>query len=171
MPVALQKQIELMVFGGLIVFFLIVEPHGLARLWQIAKEKLRLGRFRTETATGTWRCAMTHDESDRAARLARGVAVGRWPGRSLAQANEISFPSPVLPHRPLRPERHPIANGFIDYLNLLNTRDGGVNGVKLVWDECETQYEVERGVECYERLKSKADVAAWNPLSTGIAYA
>ena len=40
-----QKQIELMVFGGLIVFFLIVEPHGLARLWQIAKEKLRLWPF------------------------------------------------------------------------------------------------------------------------------
>jgi len=45
LPVALQKQIELMVFGALIVFFLIVEPHGLARLWSIAKEKLRLWPF------------------------------------------------------------------------------------------------------------------------------
>jgi branched-chain amino acid transport system permease protein len=45
MPVALQKHLELMVFGGLIVFFLIVEPHGLARLWQISKEKLRLWPF------------------------------------------------------------------------------------------------------------------------------
>ena len=45
LPVALQKQIELMVFGGLIIFFLIVEPHGLARLWQIGKEKLRLWPF------------------------------------------------------------------------------------------------------------------------------
>jgi branched-chain amino acid transport system permease protein len=45
MGVALQKQIELMVFGGLIIFFLIVEPHGLARLWQITKEKLRLWPF------------------------------------------------------------------------------------------------------------------------------
>jgi branched-chain amino acid transport system permease protein len=45
MPVALQKQVELMVFGGLIVFFLIVEPNGLARLWQITKEKLRLWPF------------------------------------------------------------------------------------------------------------------------------
>jgi branched-chain amino acid transport system permease protein len=45
LPVALQKQIELMVFGALIVFFLIVEPNGLARLWQIAKEKLRLWPF------------------------------------------------------------------------------------------------------------------------------
>jgi len=45
MPVALQKQIELMVFGGLIILFLIVEPHGLARLWQVSKEKLRLWPF------------------------------------------------------------------------------------------------------------------------------
>jgi branched-chain amino acid transport system permease protein len=39
------KHMEFMVFGGLIIFFLIVEPHGLARLWQIAKEKLRLWPF------------------------------------------------------------------------------------------------------------------------------
>jgi branched-chain amino acid transport system permease protein len=45
LPVALMKQIELMVFGGLIIFFLIVEPHGLARLWQLTKEKLRLWPF------------------------------------------------------------------------------------------------------------------------------
>ena len=45
LPVALQKQIELMVFGGLIILFLIVEPRGLARLWQISKEKLRLWPF------------------------------------------------------------------------------------------------------------------------------
>jgi branched-chain amino acid transport system permease protein len=45
MSVALQKEIELMVFGGLIILFLIVEPHGLARLWQITKEKLRLWPF------------------------------------------------------------------------------------------------------------------------------
>ena len=45
MPVALQKQIELMVFGGLIILFLVVEPQGLARLWQISKEKLRLWPF------------------------------------------------------------------------------------------------------------------------------
>jgi branched-chain amino acid transport system permease protein len=45
MSVALQKQLELMIFGALILFFLIVEPHGLARLWQITKEKLRLWPF------------------------------------------------------------------------------------------------------------------------------
>ncbi len=42
---ALVSHIEFMIFGALIVFFLIVEPHGLARLWQIAKEKLRLWPF------------------------------------------------------------------------------------------------------------------------------
>ncbi|MET0284138.1 MAG: ABC transporter substrate-binding protein [Polyangiales bacterium] len=64
--------------------------------------------------------------------------------------------------------------GFIDYLQLINARDGGVNGVKLTWSECETEYVVERGVECYERLKGGlkgAPPAAFNPLSVGIAYA
>ena len=42
---ALVSHIEFMIFGALIIFFLIVEPHGLARLWQIAKEKLRLWPF------------------------------------------------------------------------------------------------------------------------------
>lgn len=45
MSPAVQSNLELMIFGGLIIFFLIVEPHGLARLWQIAKEKLRLWPF------------------------------------------------------------------------------------------------------------------------------
>jgi branched-chain amino acid transport system permease protein len=44
-PMSATSNIELMVFGGLIIFFLIVEPHGLARLWQIGKEKLRLWPF------------------------------------------------------------------------------------------------------------------------------
>lgn len=44
-PVSAASSIELMVFGGLIIFFLIIEPHGLARLWQIGKEKLRLWPF------------------------------------------------------------------------------------------------------------------------------
>jgi branched-chain amino acid transport system permease protein len=44
-PSSVASNLELMIFGGLIIFFLIVEPHGLARLWQIAKEKLRLWPF------------------------------------------------------------------------------------------------------------------------------
>ncbi len=64
--------------------------------------------------------------------------------------------------------------GTIDYFNLINTREGGVGGVKLTFSECETEYVVERGVECYERLKgglNGAPTAATNPLSLGIAHA
>ncbi len=45
MAIDLQKHIEVILFGSLIIFFLIVEPNGLARLWQITKEKLRLWPF------------------------------------------------------------------------------------------------------------------------------
>ena len=45
LPAGMVSNLELMIFGGLIIFFLIVEPLGLARLWQIAKEKLRLWPF------------------------------------------------------------------------------------------------------------------------------
>ena len=66
-----------------------------------------------------------------------------------------------------------VANGFIDYVTLLNERDGGINGVPLVWEECETVYDVTRGVECYERLKAKGPTgAAAFPLSsTPLVYA
>lgn len=60
--------------------------------------------------------------------------------------------------------------GMIDYMNLVNAK-GGINGVKLTWEECETEYNPSRGVECYERLKSrKGGAAIVEPLSTGIAY-
>ncbi|CAM4272884.1 branched-chain amino acid ABC transporter permease [Palleronia rufa] len=44
-PTDLAAHLELMIVGGLIVFFLIVEPHGLAQLWRITKEKLRIWPF------------------------------------------------------------------------------------------------------------------------------
>ena len=44
--------------------------------------------------------------------------------------------------------------GAIDYWTLTNM-NGGVNGVKLMWEECETEYNASKGVECYERLKKK----------------
>ena len=63
-------------------------------------------------------------------------------------------------------------SGFIDYLTLVNERDGGVNGVKLSWEECETEYNNTKGVECYERLKTKVSTGptAIHPMSTGITY-
>jgi branched-chain amino acid transport system substrate-binding protein len=57
-------------------------------------------------------------------------------------------------------------NGQRDYIMMLNTRDGGVNGVKLDYQECETGYSTEKGVECYEKTKATAIVT--QPWSTGI---
>jgi branched-chain amino acid transport system substrate-binding protein len=54
---------------------------------------------------------------------------------------------------------------------MINARDGGVNGVKLTFEECETGYATDRGVECYERLKSKPGVALFDPQATGITFA
>ena len=67
----------------------------------------------------------------------------------------------------------PMANGYIDYLTLLNERDGGINGVPLVWEECETVYDIPRGIECYERLKAKGPTgaAAFPLFSTPLLYA
>ena len=55
---------------------------------------------------------------------------------------------------------------------MLNERDGGINGVKLTWEKCETEYNNARGVECYERSKKKGPTGATviHPLSTGITY-
>ncbi len=71
------------------------------------------------------------------------------------------------------PNGTPWANAKQDYLKLINARDGGVNGVKLVYEECETAYSADRGVECYERLKSKGPTGAalFDPQSTGITFA
>jgi branched-chain amino acid transport system substrate-binding protein len=87
-----------------------------------------------------------------------------------AQANEIFIPVLVYRTGAYAPNGVPWADGFVDYLKLVNERDGGVNGIKIAFEECETGYATDRGVECYERLKSKKPVAV-NPLSTGITYA
>ena len=65
-----------------------------------------------------------------------------------------------------------IAGGMLDYLQMLNARDSGVNGVKFTWQKCETEYNNARGVECYERLKNMGPTGATlvHPLSTGITY-
>jgi branched-chain amino acid transport system substrate-binding protein len=64
----------------------------------------------------------------------------------------------------------PVANGLHDYFNMLNARDGGVGGSRLFVEECETGYKNEKGVECYESLKSRYP-AVITPYSTGITLA
>ncbi|MBM3568602.1 MAG: ABC transporter substrate-binding protein [Alphaproteobacteria bacterium] len=99
------------------------------------------------------------------------AATGLWAASAAAQEQFI----PLLTYRsgPFAPSGIPSANGFADYLALLNERDGGINGIKVTWEECETQYNNDRGVECYERLKNKGPTGASlvNPYSTGITYA
>jgi branched-chain amino acid transport system substrate-binding protein len=87
-----------------------------------------------------------------------------------AQSNEIFIPVLVYRTGAYAPNGVPWADGYVDYLKLVNDRDGGVNGVKIAFEECETGYATDRGVECYERLKSRHGVLV-NPLSTGITYA
>ena len=96
-----------------------------------------------------------------------------WTGPAAAQANEQFIPSLVYRTGAYAPNGIPFANGYADYFNMINERDGGINGVKLVVEECETGYATDRGVECYERLKGKGPTGATliSPLSTGITYA
>jgi branched-chain amino acid transport system substrate-binding protein len=91
------------------------------------------------------------------------------PAPASGQAKDIFIPLLVYRTGPYAPSGIPIANGFVDYFSLLNERDGGINGVKVTWEECETQYDTKQGVECYERLKGKGP-AVVNPYSTGITY-
>ena len=103
--------------------------------------------------------------------LAAGALAGTAP--AFAQANEQFIPVLVYRTGAYAPNGTPWANGFVDYLNLVNERDKGINGVKVIYEECETGYATDRGVECYERLKGKGPTgaAAFNPLSTGITFA
>jgi branched-chain amino acid transport system substrate-binding protein len=90
---------------------------------------------------------------------------------AFAQAKEQFFPVLVYRTGAYAPNGVPFANGYVDYLKLVNER-GGVNGVKVSWEECETGYATDRGVECYERLKGKnGGATVFQPLSTGITFA
>src|SRR2546426_12827344 len=102
------------------------------------------------------------------------LAVVAWAMAAPAPAQDKTIFIPLLVYRtgPYAPSGVPSANGFNDYFTLVNERDGGINGVKIAWEECETQYKADLGVECYEKLKVKgaAGAALVNPYSTGITY-
>ena len=104
--------------------------------------------------------------------LALGAALAAAAVSSaLAQAKEQFFPLLVYRTGAYAPNGVPFANGYVDYLKLTNAR-GGINGVKVSWEECETGYATDRGVECYERLKGKhGGATVFQPLSTGITFA
>ena len=87
-----------------------------------------------------------------------------------AQANEQFFPLLVYRTGPYAPNGTPWANGKQDYIKLVNAQ-GGINGVKISYEECETGYATDKGVECYERLKSRPGVTVFDPQATGITFA
>jgi branched-chain amino acid transport system substrate-binding protein len=102
-----------------------------------------------------------------AAAFALAAASGTAPAQ-----NEQFVPVNMYWVGPYAPGGSGIAGGMIDYFNLLNERDKGINGVRLTWEKCETEYRNDRGVECYERSKRKGPTGATviHPLSTGITY-
>jgi branched-chain amino acid transport system substrate-binding protein len=89
---------------------------------------------------------------------------------AFAQAKDQFFPLLVYRTGAYAPNGTPWANGKQDYIKMINARDGGVNGVKLTFEECETGYATDKGVECYERLKGKTNTF-FDPQATGITFA
>ena len=102
------------------------------------------------------------------AAAALGVTAMAEP--ATAQQNEQFLPSLVYRTGPYAPNGIPFADGVTDYWTLLNERDGGINGVKIMSEECETGYATDKGVECYERLKGKGATLI-DPQATGITFA
>ncbi len=100
--------------------------------------------------------------------LACGVAAAILAGASLPAAAQDSIYVPLFTYRTgaFSGSGIFIANGMRDYLLMLNERDGGIGGVKLAVEECETGYDTKKGLECYEAVKGKNPVMV-NPWSTG----
>ena len=94
-------------------------------------------------------------------------------GAAPAQAAEQYFGVPSSRVGPYSAMGTGYYGGIIDYLNYVNMKDGGVNGVKLTWQECETEYNAARTVECYQRLLNNGDqrMVVFDTLGTPGAYA
>ena len=104
--------------------------------------------------------------------LALGVAAAAMVAGGIATTKAMAEDSiyiPLLTYRtgPFAGSGTPVADGLHDYFTMLNERDGGIGGVKLTVEECETGYNAQKGVECYEGTKGKGAVV-YNPYSTGI---
>ncbi|SMX38331.1 ABC transporter substrate-binding protein [Maliponia aquimaris] len=93
-----------------------------------------------------------------------GALAALTAGASMAQ--ELYAPNLAYRTGPFAATGIPLMNGQADYMTMLNKRDGGIGGVMINAEECETGYSTEKGVECYEKTKGKAIVT--QPWSTGI---
>ena len=115
----------------------------------------------------------------------KGRSVHKSLGLALALSGSLSLASPaataqeqfvpllVYETGPYAPNGVPLAHGQADYFAMLNARDGGIGGVRLAIEACDTAYDDAKGVACYERLKDRGatGAAAISPFSTEIAYA
>ena len=97
--------------------------------------------------------------------LAAGLAAG------IATTAQADLVIPDLSYRtgPFAAGGIPFSDGYQDYFTLLNERDGGIGGEMVRVIECETAYNTEKGVECYEATKNEGALV-YQPLSTGITY-
>ncbi len=106
-----------------------------------------------------------------------GVALGGLTVTPVMAQYELVIPTLDYRTGPFAPSGIPYANGYSDYYLMLNERDGGIcvkpgqcAKVKLV--PCETAYNTQQGVECYEKTKGiePSGALVYQPLSTGITY-
>ena len=105
------------------------------------------------------------------AMVTAALMMGAVAAPSSAQDKQQFFPLLTFRTGPYAPSGTPWANGFVDYFKLVNAK-GGINGVRVLWEECETGYATDRGVECYERMKDKNGGATlFQTMSTGITFA
>ncbi|MBV9945595.1 MAG: ABC transporter substrate-binding protein, partial [Myxococcales bacterium] len=97
------------------------------------------------------------------------------PKRAATGAEAVQFiPLPTFRVGAYASSGIPVWGGFIDYLTYVNDAQGGVHGVKLVYEECETEWAAERGVECYEHFRSGkygSTIPIYNPMGAPAAYA
>jgi branched-chain amino acid transport system substrate-binding protein len=84
-------------------------------------------------------------------------------------AADLVFPSLSYRTGPYAAGGIPLADGYADYMTLLNERDGGIGGIKISVPECETGYNTAKGIECYESTKGSGALL-YQPFSTGITY-
>lgn len=92
-------------------------------------------------------------------------------GPAAAQEKEQWLPQLCYRTGPYAPGGSGLCGGMEDYIDLVNLK-GGVEGMKLKWEECETVYSPPRAVECYERTKNENGGAClYHPQATGITYA
>ncbi|MGA9434650.1 MAG: ABC transporter substrate-binding protein [Roseobacter sp.] len=96
-----------------------------------------------------------------------------WATAALMAASpamaELVFPSLDYRTGPYAANGIPLADGYQDYFTMLNERDGGIGGVATRVLSCETGYNTEKGVECYESTKGEGSLV-YQPYSTGITY-